>query len=293
MVISKATRHKLALARSILAKGSWRNDIEVATKIRYTQLTRVQLSLLEVAGLKPDGDFPLAFDYERILGPHLPAEVNQERFFMCLVDLLYNEWAINEGKRYWRRLDQRMRNYWDKPDPWLPMWGTKDKGQPVLVSAEAVQRHANKKVWGAALRAKWCIDTCMVRLVALWDKLVGPFLLESYFGDNPRKKFGSMLRALQTKTRAGAPCNQTQVGFINSLCALAQPTLAENVNSLRSYRHNELHKIGPRVLGAFEHKKTTEYVRDYWKRVNDEHNRVREAMMCAFGIVLATTLNTE
>lgn len=293
-MISRETRHKLALARSILAKGSWPNDIKVDTKIHYTRLSDVQLNLLEVAGLKPYGAFPLAFDYEVILGPRVPPEVNQEKFFMSLVDLFYNEWAINEGRRYGLRLDQRMRKHWNKPDPWLPMWGTKDKGQPVLASAEAVQKHANKTVWGAALRAKWCIDTCMIRLVAMWDKLVGPFLLGSFFRvKRPPKRFIKRLEGLRKKAGPAGPCNETQVSFINSLCVLAQPTLEENEDGLRWYRHHELHEIGPRVWGAFEHPRTEEYVRDYWKRVNDEHNAVREAMMCAFGVVVATILSPE
>jgi len=271
-MISRETAHKLALARSILAEGSWpkAGDPEVETTVHYTELSPVQLNLLEVTGLKPYGDSPLAFDYEAIFGPRLPAEANQEKLFMSLIDLLYNEWAVNEGKPYWMRLDQRMRNYWNKRDPWLPMWGTKDKGQPILPSAEAVQRHANEKVWGAALRAKWCIDTCIIRLVALWDKLVGPFLLESYFRvKHPPKRFGKRLEALQRKALPEGPCNQTQIDFIHSLCALAQPTLEENVDGLRWHRHHELHEIGPRVWGAFEHPRTEEYVRDYWKRIKE------------------------
>jgi len=138
------------------------------------------------------------------------------------------------------------------------------------------------------MRAKWFTDDCVFRIRAQWDKLLR-FLATNYFGVQlNRKELQARIREFTRKAK-GKFHSEEQEGFVN-LFMESLSELLPDTHPLRQYRDAELHLTGKRAIGAFEHEKTNETVYDYWRMVVEEHNKVREALMIVFAVILSGAL---
>jgi len=278
--LSPPLQTKLLSTQVILAGHLLLNDVPISNAIEYSKLTTKDLDFLEANGLHPRDAVPLSFEYV-LLEPYLPTSVDKERFFSNLSDILYNEWAINQGRRYFVGFGFEERTKQFAEHRKLFIAGLEQLGEKV--SDYIYTDPADQEYW--LMRAKWFTDDCVFRIRAQWDKLLR-FLAVNYFGIQMnamklRARINEFTRKTKGKVRSGE-----QERFVNLFMeALSQ--LVPNTQPLKQYRDAELHLTGKRAIGAFEHEETTETVYDYWRMVVEQHNTVREALMIVFAIILS------
>ena len=278
--LSPALQTKLLSTRIILAGHLLVNDVPISSAIEYSKLTAEDLDFLEASRLHPREAIPLSFEYV-LLEPHLPTSVDKERFFSNLSDILYNEWAINQGRRYFVGFGFEERTRQFAEDRKLFMAALEQLGE--RISDCFYTDPAKQEYW--VMRAKWFTDDCVFRIRAQWDKLLR-FLATNYFGIQLNTmKLRARIKEFTRKTEDNVH-SEEQERFVNLFMESLSELLPDR-HPLRQYRDAELHLTGKRAIGAFEHEKTKETVYDYWRMVVEEHNKVREALMIVFAVILS------
>lgn len=278
--LSPAMQTKLLSTQAILVGHLLLNDVPISHAIEYSKLTTEDLDFLEARSLHPREAIPLSFEYV-LLEPHLPTSVDKERFFSNLSDILYNEWAINQGRRYFVGFGFEERTQQFAEHRKLLIAGLEQLGENI--SDYMYTDHAHVDYW--LMRAKWFTDDSVFRIRAQWDKLLR-FLATNYFGVQlNRMKLRARINEFTRKTK-GKIHSEEQERFVNLLMESLSELLPDT-HPLKQYRDAELHLTGKRAIGAFEHEETKETVYDYWRMVVEEHNKVREALMIVFAVILS------
>jgi hypothetical protein len=111
--------------------------------------------------------------------------------------------------------------------------------------------------------------------------LIGNFVLREYFSERGRKKFNSTVNKLEGLRGHRFLETAPQKECLDALIKLARQT-----DDLRSWRDNDLHKFSQTVFGVLENPETDDTLGTLWTTVLEEHNRVREALMAAIGMIV-------
>jgi len=216
----------------------------------------------------------------------LASSVNKNAFFGGLVDILYNELAINQRSENYLRLlpgieaGKGKRKEMNKK---IAEWTSKEeekKVSPRQVKEESVFMSI------PVVQGKWELDSAAVKIRAVWDKLLY-LISEKYFGiklsakslgeNKSSGRIGEFLRKTKGKTK-----NKHQEQFIESFV-----NLLLDLKWLRKYRDLELHFYGVKIKNGFQTKNEAESIEAVWEKIKEEHNKLREGILLALGIALS------
>ncbi|MCL4534969.1 MAG: hypothetical protein M1370_07385 [Bacteroidetes bacterium] len=252
--------------------------VVIPLELRSRHLNNDVLSALELCGIPARREAPFLFSYPDVLLPCLPERVNRAKFFSHLTDIMYCYWAVHTGVLF-----LCLSNV---PQKAAESRATQDQLVGLIMqkygtAREDVERDIGARINTDLMMAKWFVDATVVKIRALWDKML-VWLGQDYFGLRFRsekwgKKIGQLVADVAGPMEDGAE-KQLLDTFVALCCEL---------DILKEYRDNDLHNVSPRlaeVLGrSGKHKDALEL----WDMVLLETGRCMEALTTCFAIILA------
>lgn len=278
-LLTAKVRNRLALAGSVLQgiKGGeelFGDDVPVSNEIAYNELPEEILKRLEQKGVPVFGDRPYLFEYDKLIAPYLPRRLRINVFFNALIELMANEWKINHARKLFKGF-----GFDEWADNQLSPSFHELMNQFVAESGvEPVDSDIKLKTF----RGLWLASECIIRIRAQWDKLISEFIFKAFWDKrNPPKKFNTKIERLQDLLTHEYIENDYQKECIRALIRLAKQT-----DRLKSWRDSDMHQFSETVFGVMENPKTDQSLGTLWNMALEEHNRVREAVVAAIGIVI-------
>jgi hypothetical protein len=272
--LSRDMRTRLRLAQVLVGLENvpkqldGQHDVPVSTNISFTALSEPILDQLEKRGVPARGNLPFNFDYD-LLALYLPRQVRVNLFYEAFIELVLNEWKINFARKFFVALG-------------FEEWAKQQSGahQPMKnIAALHGRRLYQEMIDLKTMRGLWFASEGIIRIRAQWDKLVKQFVAEKYLCIKGPGRFDPACRKIRKHRSQLQTESQTE-------CLTALVTLAEQADDLRRWRDDDLHQFSQTVFGVLNRSKTHRTLGSLWDMVVEEHNRVREAMIAAIGIVM-------
>lgn len=260
-------------------------EFQVKAFFPFTKLDKQQVNFLFQKGIpvyNPKSYLSFAF---LKLNHYLGKDLDKEKFFSLLFEVLNNEVQIAIGKslyvavfsnqrsmidaRLLKQAEQFARLYYTEAGEW-----------------HDPEKETKKITSFDHMKARWILDDCILRIRSQWDKLL--YLISKGYFDIKidakelnysldKGKIGQLRRNAKVK-------NELQQKFLNSFC-----NLILQIENLKKYRDNLSHTVSEKIqncLGADEGNFKT--IDDLWQLVETEHKRVQEGFIAAVGIFIST-----
>lgn len=283
--LTRKTRNRLMIAKAVLQGmegGShfFGDDVPVPFGISYNELGESIQEQLEEREIPVREERPFLFRYE-ILGKYLPRQVRVNEFYNAFVELMFNEWRINYGRKLFVGFGF---------DDWGKHMPTPTQRRQMFQSVENNGKYVPLET-GLNLRTSrglWFASECIIRICAQWDKLIDNLVFDAYFSENPTKRFSSTIDKLE----AFEDHQHLQTTHQKS-CLRALVKLARLTEGLRSWRDHDMHQFSETVFGVLEKTGTSHSLGTLWDTVVEEHNRAREAIMAVIGMVVLGPATTS
>ena len=253
------------------------NDISIPTSIQFDFLNTEQVNFI-VERIKNHQkedyslDHPFNFDYE-IFGFYLDPKIQFNRILSCWSDILINEWRVNHGCRLFVGFGyeefSKKSHSGIKPssfssftDDELSMVG--DTGVNLVL-----------------LRGLWLANNMIIRLQALWDKMISEFLLKNYFLLNPGTKLNSNIKKIKKIANEWSmPIKQKQ--YLNQFLSMANL-----IDELRIWRNHDIHMVSEYIEDVYSRKTSDKDLYQLWKKIEELHNSTREAIFTLVGFIIS------
>jgi len=209
------------------------NDIMVPTEVNFTYLDKDEIDLvvkrIDIHNKrKYNIGNPFNFNYE-FFGYYLDPCKNFNKILSAWSDIMINEWRVLHGFRLfigfgYKQFAQELHNG-EIPNE---LSGIQES------EMEMVQETGINLV---LLRGLWFANNIIIRLQALWDKMLEEFLLKSYFScKTPGKKFNTRKNKLQNLSEIkDLTCYQRN--YLNKLLIMA-----DTIIELREWRDHDVHQ---------------------------------------------------
>jgi len=282
--LTNQMRTKLSVAHGILNNKDVinRNAAPIPTRIDYNEIDQDLLSKLKHLGVPVSEDIPFKFDFEA-LARFIENKTNCGSFLNSFCELIITEAKINFFRGLFTEFgfEEYATN---EPDH--------KKFREIIREHHRAHHNghepiiSNNNIDLRAMRGLWIANHCLVLIRSQWDKLLKQFIGENYFQIKANKSFDKCCKRIEE-------CSDKDLNLSQEKCRTAFINLAGNTSALKDWRDNELHFIAPTIFGVFENHKTEMGINDVWALVTTEHNRVREAVMAAIGIVMLGTETTQ
>ena len=275
--LTREIRNLLNIARYLqsMENGSYifGDDIPIPSTISYTQLSKtIQGKLLE-RGVPVAEERPFLYPYE-ILGSYLPRNVRINELCNAFIELMHNEWKVIYARKLFVGFGF---------EDWAKGESIKDQPQIRQLLQEFKENYGTIQTGFTfkTARALWFASECIIRIRAQWDKLLKQFVLEKLLG---HKKVHSLSfeQACDTLRKYRV---QLETDYQKE-CLDALLNLADQTQKLRKWRDDDVHYFSQAVFGVLEKRKTSQSLGALWDMVVEEHNRVREGVMAAIGMVI-------
>lgn len=247
---------------------------------------------IEERGIPLSSEMPLLFSYPDVLLPCLPKDVNKERFFNNLTDLLYCYWSVLQGMRFMGEKGMPMRAF-------KRSWNLDAFAEQMSIQQgipkEEVLKNVSVGLEPDIMLVKWYADSTIAKLRALWDKML-PWVAEVYFGIKPsgttkwgsrtRGRVGDFYKQIVDQTPQSDPLKPL-------LEALGQMFI--DISSLKELRDNDLHRVSTRVIEVFGKPGSDMDMLTLWMIIDEEVKRATEGLVACFGVILARdeAINSE
>lgn len=257
-------------------------EFQVRTSSNFKILKGKQLKLLFDKGLpvyNPKSYFSFSF---LKLNRYLSPQVNKEKLFVILFEILHNEVQIAIAKSLFQGVYVNRKQ---QIEVQLRYNATQFAN---VVHRETGQLPGIEETLKTItsidhIKARWILDDCVFRIRAQWDKLLY-LLSKGYFGfkiESQKFRYDLNLGKLG-ELRNKSTCGKTQQEFLEVFCNLALET-----SELKRYRDNLTHTVSNRIqncLGGHVGEKV-KTIDDLEQLVKKQHEIVQEATLCAIGIV--------
>lgn len=259
-------------------------DFQVKAMFDFTELDEKQLDYLYSKGV-PVFNPSSYFSYNFLKANRfLKKEINKEKFFVLLFEVLHNEVQIAIAKalfngdfvnkrsvidaRLIKNANQMARLYYQESGEW------RDPEKEVK-SITSIDH----------MKARWILDDCVLRIRSQWDKLLY-LLSKGVFNvkikakelnyDMDKGKIGQLRKSAKVH-------NTTQQDFLDSFCRLIL-----QIESLKKYRDNLSHTVSERVQNCLGGGKgDIKTIDDLSNMVDEEHKRVQEAFVAVLGVIVS------
>lgn len=254
------------------------NDISVPSKIHFNFLTEDQsnfiIQKIDVHNtIKYDFSNPFNFDYG-VFGYYLNPKKNYSQLLSCWSDILINEWRVIHGYRLFMGFgyDIFSENLHNGNRP-LELLGFSDD-EMSMVGETGVNL--------ILLRGLWLANNIIIRLQAIWDKMITEFLLKNYFSI---KSFGKRLPSKIDKLKniidkGDLPKKQQE--YLGKFCEMT-----ESIKELREWRDHDVHMVSEYITDVYSRKSSDKDLHQLWKRIDELHNTTKEALFSLIGIIVS------
>lgn len=250
------------------------NDISVPLEINFTRLTEEDvLGIQKRIGIAKNYPYdrknPFSFPYE-FIGFYLPLDKDIGKVLSSWCDLMVSEWRVIHAKRLFigfgydefaKEIDQGK-----TPD----IYSKFDSPEIEIVQTQGIELKA--------LRGLWLANDIIIRLKAIWDKLLGELLLKAYFNASIPDKFKSKCNKLQKIIESHPNLTDQQIKYLQLILELASA-----VENIKEWRDHDVHMISETILGVFTRDETAETLFTIWEKINNLHNLTREAIFISIG----------
>ncbi|MDY6874264.1 MAG: hypothetical protein SVO01_09435 [Thermotogota bacterium] len=256
-----------------------RNDIHVPLGIDFSKIPVDILDIIinrisRAKNIPYSIKNPFNFPYE-YLGFYLPNTNDIAKVLSRWTDLMVSEWRIIHGKRLFigfgyeefsRKIDEGT-----YPDIYSEF---EKKYQFDHIKEQGIELKS--------LRGLWLANDIIIRLRAIWDKLLSELILKSFFNvSSPPKKLSSVRRKLKECSNNSNNLSTMQVQCLDIVIELSQ-----SINEIRKWRDHDVHMVSETIQGVFSRDQTSETLFSLWEKINEFHNITREAIFACLGLLI-------
>ena len=254
------------------------NDISVPSRIHFNYLTEDQIKYItnkiDVHNtIKYDIENPFNFNYE-VFGYYLNPSQNFSQLLSCWSDILINEWRVIHGYRLfigfgYDKFSEQV-HIGNKP---LELSGFTDN-EMAMVGETGVNL--------ILLRGLWFANNIIIRLQALWDKMITEFLLKNYFSiKSIGKRLPSKIRRIEDIIENG-DLSTKQKDYLTNFCSMT-----ESIKELRDWRDHDVHMVSEYITDVYSRKSSDNDLYQLWKRIEELQNITKEAIFSLIGLIVS------
>jgi len=279
--IGSHTQAKLqAIVGTLDNIGRWPGDFpreKFDQAITYRKLPPKAVDWLVKAGIPAKSISPFATsayrDWFARTNNYPISEEIIEKFFSHLIHCLVVETQIIIAKQYYQGLDL----YRPKLPSLLEAFpNIAPEFKAELQEAYDVGTDKNT-IEFHELHGRIFLDYCVVMIRAQWDKLVSLNCLIFGLNQNWKSIFdglNDLERHISTLDGLNPGCK----AYFKIFSDIANERLAEGA-WLKTFRDSLMHGVGQHSLGVVPHRKSSYTTSEFWDKMCEEHNWLREAMM--------------
>lgn len=256
------------------------NDIDVSLKINFTRLSQDTIDeIVKRISIAKNYPFsinnPFNFPYE-FFGFFLPANKDIGKILSSWCDLMVSEWRVIHGKRLFVGFgyDEFSKNLEEGNDP--EIYSKFNDPKIDLIKTQGIELKS--------LRGLWLANEMIIRIRAIWDKLLGELLLNSYFDTSIPNKLSAKCRKLQRLSQQ-SDLTEKQLTCLHLILENAQL-----IDEIKEWRDHDVHMVSETIQGVFTKDEASETLYSLWLKINEIHNITREAIFACIGFL---TLGTK
>jgi len=254
------------------------NDIVVSTKINFNHLTRNHVdSIINKIDVHHDRkykiDNPFNFNYE-FFGYYLEPSKEFNKILSAWSDIMINEWQVIHGFRLFIGFG------YDKFSKQLHIGNIPLELKGITKNEIDMVKETGVNL--VLLRGLWLANNIIIRLQALWDKMITEFLLKSYFScKTTGKRLNSRLSKLnQFSEDTNLTIDQKE--FLNKFIEMSN-----SIIELREWRNHDVHMVSEAIQGVYSRNHSDKNLYQLWNRIIDLHNTTKEALFSLIGFVIS------
>jgi hypothetical protein len=252
------------------------NDIGVPTKINFNYLTRNHVdSIIRKLDVHQDRkykiDNPFNFNYE-FFGYYLDPSKEFNKILSAWSDIMINEWQVVHGFRLFMGFG------YDKFSEQLHIGNIPLELKGITKNEIDMVKETGVNL--VLLRGLWLANNIIIRLQALWDKMITEFLLKSYFScKTTGKRLSSRLNKLK-QISEDTNLTTDQKDLLSKFIEMSN-----TITELRKWRDHDVHMVSEAIQGVYSRNHSDENLYQLWNRIIDLHNITREAIFSLIGFI--------
>lgn len=254
------------------------NDVTVPTAIHFNYLSQDQIDLIvECLDIHHDRKYhlenPFNFNYE-FFGYYLDPSKNFNKILSAWSDIMINEWRVLHGFRLfigfgYKKFAEELHN-----------------GE-IPIELSGIQENELEMVEETGihlvlLRGLWFANNIIIRLQALWDKMLTELLLKSYFSCNST---GKTLTARKNKLLC--LIKRENLTFEQKIYLDKFILMSNSITELREWRDHDVHMVSEAIQGVYSRSSSDKELYQLWNRIRELHNITKEALFSLIGFMVS------